>query len=1132
MGPPRKSRSVNKRYSDSYVVSPIKHEVAADRRTPRKRKLSDMLGPQWNKEELERFYEAYRKHGKDWKKVGAVLRSRSVEMVEALYTMNRAYLSLPEGTASVAGLIAMMTDHYCNLAGSDSEHESNEGAGTSRKYQKRSQAKVPPKSSKGSEGRLTSNSQAIASSYDHLPLLKKKRSGGSRPRVVGKRTPRFPVSYSHENVNGDKYFSPTRQGLRFDVDGNDSDVGHENLIALAEASQRGGSPQFPRSPKRMVADGDIDGDDVEGSMEADNGDYPQAKRYMMKAGNKTTLSQKEPRPYGKRLEVSNNKNTHDEIREACSGTEGQKLRAAGEKFEIEVTNGKTSKYSQGQWKRSRKVLFDRDEGSALTGLEALANAVLMPESTNDNDSSALIKEESNEVDEPQSLEDIHSNQQIEKRWTLETKGNQSNSGSKHATNQIPKIGKDCVDSVGRSPEAKLDAPYPVTKLSRKKQKTIASKILPAEGHSDTHMSESQVVEAREVGMKLTSKGKRPSQSASLILNKHPDNSSSSTGPRKEAGDSAMSSVHLPGADQFDVTNKAKSRRKSKIRKVYTYADSELSDRTKKLLNCFSNDGVRRWCAFEWFYSAIDYPWFAKREFVEYLLHVGLGHVPRLTQVEWGVIRSSLGKPRRFSEQFLKEEKQKLNQYRDSVRTHYTELRSGTREGLPTDLARPLSVGQRVIAIHPKTREIHDGSVLTVDHNRCRVQFDRPELGVEFVMDIDCMPLNPLENMPISLTKHSSGADLDNLNKFKMNGQVKDQRAEGLIKFSPCNNLENNDSSCHMSPTSYPMFNLLKPEKMGTAVVDSQAKRGPKDNVFSQQMLYSQPCSLAQIQAKEADVHAIADLSRALEKKQVLVSELKEMNNDVLEDQKVGVSILRDSEPFKKQYAAILVQLRDADERVTSALSCLKQRNTYQGNASFTWPRSMPYSGGPVGVLSSSYCSELQTEESGSNVNEIVESSKTRAGIMVNAAIQAFSSMKGGGNTFEKIEEAIDYVYGQLPSDDSYVQSERSFTAMESGDMASQEQLKCGTSGPLQAQPTPLLKNPYGIPSELITKCVATLLMIQKCTERQFPPADVAQILDSAVTSLRPCTLQNFPVYADIEKCMIMIRNQIMALVPT
>lgn len=59
---------------------------------------------------------------------------------------------------------------------------------------------------------------------------------------------------------------------------------------------------------------------------------------------------------------------------------------------------------------------------------------------------------------------------------------------------------------------------------------------------------------------------------------------------------------------------------------------------EKLSCCLSSDMVRRWCTFEWFYSAIDYPWFANREFVEYLNHVGLGHIPRLTRVEWGVIR--------------------------------------------------------------------------------------------------------------------------------------------------------------------------------------------------------------------------------------------------------------------------------------------------------------------------------------------------------------------------------------------------------------------------------------------------------------------------------------------------------------
>ncbi|KAI8015594.1 Protein ALWAYS EARLY 3 [Camellia lanceoleosa] len=153
-----------------------------------------MLGSQWSKEELECFYEAFRKYGKDWKKVASVVRNRSVEMVEALYTMNRH---------PWRGIIIQFL---------------------------------------GSDGQFLSYSRPVASSSGCLPLLKKKRSGGSRPRAVG-RTPRFPVSYSYEKVNGEKFFSPTRQGLKLKVDANDDDVAHEVALTLAEASQRGGSPQ-------------------------------------------------------------------------------------------------------------------------------------------------------------------------------------------------------------------------------------------------------------------------------------------------------------------------------------------------------------------------------------------------------------------------------------------------------------------------------------------------------------------------------------------------------------------------------------------------------------------------------------------------------------------------------------------------------------------------------------------------------------------------------------------------------------------------------------------------------------------------------------------------------------------------
>ncbi|KAK8646934.1 hypothetical protein V6N13_120699 [Hibiscus sabdariffa] len=72
------------------------------------------------------------------------------------------------------------------------------------------------------------------------------------------------------------------------------------------------------------------------------------------------------------------------------------------------------------------------------------------------------------------------------------------------------------------------------------------------------------------------------------------------------------------------------------------------------------------------------------EFVEYLNHVGLGHIPRLTHVEWGVIVSSFGKPQ--------------------------------REVLPTDLS------------------------------------------LELVTDIDCMPLNPLENLAETLRRQNLAVD--------------------------------------------------------------------------------------------------------------------------------------------------------------------------------------------------------------------------------------------------------------------------------------------------------------------------------------------------------------------------------------
>ncbi|XP_015165279.1 protein ALWAYS EARLY 3-like [Solanum tuberosum] len=1140
MAPAKKSRTANKRFSPTTEISPSKDGNGdnSKKSLQRKRKLSDMLGPKWSDENLTHFYQAYRKYGKDWKKVAGAVKPRTAEMVEALYTMNRAYLSLPEGTASVVGLIAMMTDHYCNLAASDSEQESNEDAGTSRKPQKRARVKTQPNVSKTSEVA----SPTLAATHGCLTLLKKKRSGGSRPRAVGKRTPRFPVSFSHENPMGEKYFSPSRQSLKLQADDSDTDEDMKIALVLTEASQRGGSPQVSQTPNRWtdsamsspaetagrkrvkmgMGDGKLlsnEVDEEEGSMEADTGELLRYKKDLTETGIISRTAQKGRKPYGEKLEVDSGDNHFDDIKEACSGTEeGQRLDAVGGKLEMEASDEKNSRTSlQGPRKRSKKMFFRRDEDSPFDALQTLADLSLMMPTTENEDESIPAKDDTDDhVDESGSVEALPANKQRDKHGSawVRSRWSQPVSKSGVASSKTLKHGKVRPTDVSAVPE---------TKQVRRAQKAMSSKARKSEGHINNEVTDSLEAEAKELPNKSTNKGKRANQSMSPKLIKDQEHASC-VDPRTERSDSAQSTAQIPVENQVNLPAKVRSRRKMDLKKPQRQRKSKISDKflddtsasvtvfqdrafslEEKISNRLSKHQVRSWCIYEWFYSAIDYPWFAKREFVEYLYHVGLGHVPRLTRVEWGVIRSSLGKPRRFSEQFLNEEKEKLYQYRESVRTHYNELREGTREGLPTDLAKPLSVGQRVIAIHPKTREIHDGSVLTVDRSRCRVQFDRPELGVEFVMDFECMPRNPFENMPTSLKRHADGVDkfFESFNELKVN-----VRANEFMKFPVGDNMENGDVFSHFSPPSHPISNLLMQNKVASAEADMQCKSGVMETAAYQQTTHSKLSVAAQILAKEADVQALVEFNRALDKKDAVVSELRRMNDEVLENEKSNDSSLRDSEPFKKQYAAVLIQLNEVNQQVSSALYRLRQRNNHPGNMLLALPRPVTNFIDPSVLSTFDRCTS-QPDESGFLVNEIIESSKIKARTMVDAAVQAMNSFSRRENTTEKIEAAIDYVNDRIPLDDS-----------------------CMPIPPDPKSKNMSDTNEAEIPSELISKCVATLLMIQKCTERQFPPADVAKVLDSAVASLQPSCSQNSPIYREIQKCMGIIRSQILSLVPT
>ncbi|KAK4767579.1 hypothetical protein SAY86_015329 [Trapa natans] len=218
-------------------------------------------------------------------------------------------------------------------------------------------------------------------------------------------------------------------------------------------------------------------------------------------------------------------------------------------------------------------------------------------------------------------------------------------------------------------------------------------------------------------------------------------------------------------------------------------------------------------------------------------------------------------------------------------------------------------------------------------------------------------------------------------------------------------------------------------------------------------------------------------------------------------------------------------------QVSTALCCLRRRNSYQENVH---PKCATTAIHPPIQLSAADLYMCKPVDFGLHMSQIIESSRMKARTMVVAAIQAASSLFKEAQNPDGFEEVLDYVTSQLSAQDFLLSADSVAVNSESQDQVDVSCSNCpGKNHGLNLNSINSFdKSNEKIPSELITNCIATMLMIQNCTKRQCPPSEVAKIIDSAMKSLRPLCSQNLPIYNEIQDCMGMIRNQILGLVPT
>jgi hypothetical protein len=152
----------------------------------------------------------------------------------------------------------------------------------------------------------------------------------------------------------------------------------------------------------------------------------------------------------------------------------------------------------------------------------------------------------------------------------------------------------------------------------------------------------------------------------------------------------------------------------------------------RLSNALRSPLVRRWCVAEWFYSTVDLPFFAHNEFVAHIDALGPPYADLanngLTRAEWTAIRRRIGRPRRLSPAFLRQERVRLAAHRRAI---VTMRQTGSLDDAALAVLRhvrlppPLAARQRVVVADFVNTRLTTGSILarTVDCSGYMVRFD-------------------------------------------------------------------------------------------------------------------------------------------------------------------------------------------------------------------------------------------------------------------------------------------------------------------------------------------------------------------------------------------------------------------------
>ena len=310
----------------------------------------------------------------------------------------------------------------------------------------------------------------------------------------------------------------------------------------------------------------------------------------------------------------------------------------------------------------------------------------------------------------------------------------------------------------------------------------------------------------------------------------------------------------------------------------------------RLRNLLKLPKAHKMCMFEWFYSHLDQPLFSGENDFCICLKESFPELSTkmLTRAHWVKIRRLMGKPRRCSEAFFKEERTALEMKRSRLRQlQQRKIACDDPDAfadLPREVPMPLVIGTNVTA---RVRGSHDGlftgQIDAIDINNAlyRVTFDRPNLGTHLVADVEVASCEPQETINLmSLVERKPHGPNRLFSNFI------EPRRHDL------------DSSLQSPPNEHDPV-LGRSPMRSKLMISSSNEHGGTLGGFPVQFLKS-----------------IARLSRILSIKREKVSKLSEMNSQAEKANSYGEQLTLE---FQKQYATIVLDLERLNKDLNELL---------------------------------------------------------------------------------------------------------------------------------------------------------------------------------------------------------------------